>query len=651
MKTNKKFLVMMAAMMLMATSAWASGTITVVKMLNGTANDAAGTVTSSVSATNNVCTLTVTPAEGNYATKEGIAAERVISGDLAQSRRRNAPEMSNLIEVSATDATADPSGMTTYTFQMPDTGYDVEVTVNFRSRQSIAGGTLTLTTPAEGYTYDGEAKEPAVTVTLGGETLAATDYTVAYGNDIHDNIDAGEVTVTVTGAKTYTGTLTKTFTIAKASIEFSVGIDGWTYGTYSDEVNIPYTEGLEDLDVMPTYTYKAKNAADNTYTETVPTDAGDYVIRATVAETANYAAGEATAEFTIGKAELGNVNVTIEGWTYGDTAKTPVVNGNIGKGAETFEYASQNAVAENWTTTVPTDAGSYLIKATIAETANYLGTTVRSNFTIQQASLSAVVIADIADQDYTGSQITPDITVTFNGNVVDASEYTVNYGENTNVGQGTVTLATTNKNFVAGEVSPQKTFNILGTELSMGGHQWITYQATANLTIPAGLAAYIVTAVNDRSVTAQQVNYIPQGVGILLTIVGAEVLETYVATRYTGEEGTFDNNLLQGCAEATPVSDLTAERNIYVLYNDEFVKTTSGTIPVGRAYLPVSKTVAAGARLAINFADEATGINVLPVNGEKRMEDGYFDLNGRRLSAKPAKAGLYISNGRKVVIR
>jgi len=651
MKTNKKFLVMMAAMMLMATSAWASGTITVVKMLNGTANDAAGTVTSSVSATNNVCTLTVTPAEGNYATKEGIAAERVISGDLAQSRRRNAPEMSNLIEVSATDATADPSGMTTYTFQMPDTGYDVEVTVNFQSRQSIAGGTLTLTTPAEGYTYDGEAKEPAVTVTLGGETLAATDYTVAYGNDIHDNIDAGEVTVTVTGAKTYTGTLTKTFTIAKASIEFSVGIDGWTYGTYSDEVNIPYTEGLEDLDVMPTYTYKAKNAADNTYTETVPTDAGDYVIRATVAETANYAAGEATAEFTIGKAELGNVNVTIEGWTYGDTAKTPVVNGNIGKGAETFEYASQNAVAENWTTTVPTDAGSYLIKATIAETANYLGTTVRSNFTIQQASLSAVVIADIADQDYTGSQITPDITVTFNGNVVDASEYTVNYGENTNVGQGTVTLATTNKNFVAGEVSPQKTFNILGTELSMGGHQWITYQATANLTIPAGLAAYIVTAVNDRSVTAQQVNYIPQGVGILLTIVGAEVLETYVATRYTGEEGTFDNNLLQGCAEATPVSDLTAERNIYVLYNDEFVKTTSGTIPVGRAYLPVSKTVAAGARLAINFADEATGINVLPVNGEKRMEDGYFDLNGRRLSAKPAKAGLYISNGRKVVIK
>jgi len=651
MKTNKKFLVMMAAMMLMATSAWASGTITVVKMLNGTANDAAGTVTSSVSATNNVCTLTVTPAEGNYATKEGIAAERVISGDLAQSRRRNAPEMSNLIEVSATDATADPSGMTTYTFQMPDTGYDVEVTVNFQSRQSIAGGTLTLTTPAEGYTYDGEAKEPAVTVTLGGETLAATDYTVAYGNDIHDNIDAGEVTVTVTGAKTYTGTLTKTFTIAKASIEFSVGIDGWTYGTYSDEVNIPYTEGLEDLDVMPTYTYKAKNAADNTYTETVPTDAGDYVIRATVAETANYAAGEATAEFTIGKAELGNVNVTIEGWTYGDTAKTPVVNGNIGKGAETFEYASQNAVAENWTTTVPTDAGSYLIKATIAETANYLGTTVRSNFPIQQASLSAVVIADIADQDYTGSQITPDITVTFNGNVVDASEYTVNYGENTNVGQGTVTLATTNKNFVAGEVSPQKTFNILGTELSMGGHQWITYQATANLTIPAGLAAYIVTAVNDRSVTAQQVNYIPQGVGILLTIVGAEVLETYVATRYTGEEGTFDNNLLQGCAEATPVSDLTAERNIYVLYNDEFVKTTSGTIPVGRAYLPVSKTVAAGARLAINFADEATGINVLPVNGEKRMEDGYFDLNGRRLSAKPAKAGLYISNGRKVVIK
>lgn len=646
MKQTIKHFVSLAALLLTVTTAFASD-VTIVKQLNGTVSESAGTVAQEVNASNNECTLTVTPAAGNYVTAGFITVEKLIDGDQAQARR--APGMTETIAVTATDTEADPSGETTYTFEMPGSEYDVEVTVNFQSRQSIAEGTLTLTIPDEGYTYDGEAKEPAVTVMMGGKPLPAANYTVAYGNNTHNNIDAGEVTVTVTGARTFTGTLTQTFTIAKAPLpEFSVGIEGWTYGTYSSEVNIPFTEGLDNMDVMPTYTYKAKDAADNTYTETVPTNAGDYVIKATVAETDNYAAGEATAEFTIAKADLGNVSVMLEGWTYGETAKTPTVNGNIGKGAETFGYANRLAANLVYEATVPSAAGEYSVKATIAETDNYNGAEVTANFTIQQASLSAVVIADIADQDYTGSQITPAITVTFKGNTVDASEYTVSYGENINIGLGTVTLTTTNKNFAAGAEAPQKTFNIVGTELNMNGHDWITYMATADLTIPAGLEAYIVTAVSDRSVTAQQITYIPQGVGILLTI--AEPHDTYVATSYKGEVGTFNNNLLQGCTVETGVSSLTAQNDIYVLYNGEFVKSVSGTIPAFRAYLPVSKSTVAGTRLAITFADEVTGIQD---NSREAIttDNSYFDLNGRRLTTKPTKAGLYILNGHKVIIK
>lgn len=36
-------------------------------------------------------------------------------------------------------------------------------------------------------------------------------------------------------------------------------------------------------------------------------------------------------------------------------------------------------------------------------------------------------------------------------------------------------------------------------------------------------------------------------------------------------------------------------------------------------------------------------------NGQSSMDNGYYDLQGRRLSGKPAKKGLYIYNGRKVV--
>lgn len=64
------------------------------------------------------------------------------------------------------------------------------------------------------YTYDGKAKTPTVTVKNDVATLLEdTDYTVKYTN----NINAGTATVTVTGIGNYTGTMTKNFTISKAS--------------------------------------------------------------------------------------------------------------------------------------------------------------------------------------------------------------------------------------------------------------------------------------------------------------------------------------------------------------------------------------------------------------------------------------------------
>lgn len=63
------------------------------------------------------------------------------------------------------------------------------------------------------YTYDGKAKEPAVTVTATGVSgnVPTTGYTAKYSN----NTNAGTATVTVTGAGNFTGTKTATFTITK----------------------------------------------------------------------------------------------------------------------------------------------------------------------------------------------------------------------------------------------------------------------------------------------------------------------------------------------------------------------------------------------------------------------------------------------------
>jgi hypothetical protein len=450
----KNNLVMMVATLLMATNVWAGGDVRIIKQLNGTVDNDAGTVISDIS--DGKCTLTVTPADGNYITVEFITAERTIVGDLAQTRLK-APDMNgNDIEVDELDVTAGPSGTTTYKFTMPAADYDVEVVADLQTRTFIGGATVTLAETE--YDYDGNAKTPEVSsVVLGTTTLSATtDYTVSYSN----NIAAGTATVTVTGQGIYTGEATATFTINKAALSaLTVSITGWTYGAYKAEDNTPSVQGNNGNGTV-TYTYAAQ-ADVPSFSETIPTNAGPYIVKATVAETDNYSAGEATTTFNIAKANI-TPEVTIQNWTYGDVPSEPVVEGNPGNGALTITYQGDND--DEPTTTVPTNAGGYTVFVSVAETANYNGGETFREFSIEQADFSEVIIANIADQTYTGNPITPTITVTFNDNPVDASDYNVEYASNTNVGTATITLTTTDKNFTQGDTNPSKTFQIVAAQ-------------------------------------------------------------------------------------------------------------------------------------------------------------------------------------------
>ena len=92
--------------------------------------------------------------------------------------------------------------------------YSGEVTKEFtiEASKDISSQGFTVTLSETEYTYDGKAKEPAVTVTKGTEKLRGTDFTVKYEN----NINPGTAKAIVTGAGGYTGTVTKEFTIKEA---------------------------------------------------------------------------------------------------------------------------------------------------------------------------------------------------------------------------------------------------------------------------------------------------------------------------------------------------------------------------------------------------------------------------------------------------
>jgi hypothetical protein len=593
MKLTKKIVALVAV--LMTTASVLASEVTVITMLNGSASSTVGTVESSVS--NGVCTLTVTPASGYYI--DVITAEKTVDGGMAQApRRRTAPGMDNYLQVTAPQSPFDPSVETTWTFSMPSSEYNVEVVANFKERASISSGSLELTLPQDGFAFDGQAKEPAVTVTLDGSTLANSNYTVDYSN----NINAGTATVTVTGVKTYQGTLTQDFAIGKAALSnLSVMIEGWTFGQYDEEVNAPRVNGNVG-EGTENFTYSVANR-DN-FSTTVPEDAGSYTVKVVVAETDNYQAGEATADFTIGKAELSDATVSLVGWTYGDEANIPEVNGNLGEGEVDFFYANAEAPSSDYTTDVPTNAGNYSVKAVIAETDNYLGKEVTNTFSIAKANLSVVTIADIADQTYTGQAVEPIVNVTFNGETVDADEYTVGYSNNTNVGEATVTLTATGINFTAGTTAT-KTFQIMEANAVISAEdQTVTYngegQEFTNWTVDNGAVdvAYFATEA-DRTAGDNQLEVAPLDAGtyyVLLTQSDENYHSDPATALFVIEPKALTEDMVQDLVETSFVYDGNAKTLSFsikdgesvLVENEDYTVSYSDNINVGVATATVT---------------------------------------------------------------
>lgn len=88
-----------------------------------------------------------------------------------------------------------------------------------------------------------------------------------------------------------------------------------------------------------------------------------------------------------------------------------------------------------------------------------------------------------------------------------------------------------------------------------------------------------------------------------------------------------------------------------MLKNGEFHKilANSSKMPAGKAVLRIPGNGVSNVRILsiIGGDDDTTGIHNRPIIEE---ESKWFDLQGRRIE-RPVKAGLYIKNGKKVVIK
>ena len=91
-----------------------------------------------------------------------------------------------------------------------------------------------------------------------------------------------------------------------------------------------------------------------------------------------------------------------------------------------------------------------------------------------------------------------------------------------------------------------------------------------------------------------------------------------------------------------------AECDHYVLSGNKFIWVRdAGTIGSNLCWLELGKKAAAARSLSINGSG-TTGINSVDV---EESADSWYDMNGRKLDEQPARKGVYIQNGKKVVVK
>ena len=324
------------------------------------------------------------------------------------------------VEVSVTDpnyTAVQPSETLTLEIQKAEQSVDV----------SIDGGGWTYGETAKGPDIDGIKENAVTTVTYSGTTNAGEKYDSATAPK-----EAGTYTVTVSWKETTNYKAGEAapveFTVEKAKLtKPTANVDPFVY-TGAEQT---YTPDGFDPDTM-------------TIAGNVQTNAGKYTVTVSVTDKYNYvwADGSDTGiefSFVIGKAEQ-SVNVSIDGWTYGDTAKDYEIVG-IMESADTtaFYSGTTNAGVKYDSATAPTAAGSYTVTVSWVKTDNY---------TAGKAEPVAFVIAkaEIAKPSaHDGTFVYTGAAQTYTPDGFDAATMTIAGNVQTNAGNYTVTVSVTDK--------------------------------------------------------------------------------------------------------------------------------------------------------------------------------------------------------------
>ena len=181
-------------------------------------------------------------------------------------------------------------------------------------------------------------------------------------------------------------------------------------------------------------------------------------------------------------------------------------------------------------------------------------------------------------------------------------------------------------------------------DLFRDGYFWATYVAKENLALPAGLDAYVITSLGTTTATASPLVYIPEDVPVLLKRNDLTINEFSVSVGMGTRPTT---NLLK----VYDTDRTVANREGYVLFRDEFVLVSPGTLPAGRVFLPINESGRSDASFSRSIIIEGDGTTGISGGIIDNSTEQWYDIQSRKFEKKPTRKGVYILNGRKVVVK
>lgn len=183
-----------------------------------------------------------------------------------------------------------------------------------------------------------------------------------------------------------------------------------------------------------------------------------------------------------------------------------------------------------------------------------------------------------------------------------------------------------------------------------------TFYTDKNYVLPQGLTAFGYTSIDGKNTLTKSVEYVAGDIvpaNTAVVVKGAKGSYNYYNTEEVATK-TIERNLLKGVTTDTRFEATSGVKRYILTRADDgilaFYRTNTGNINVkaNRAYLEVPSAMAVA---SFSLEGSATGINNVVTTAAKQ---GIYTISGVRLNATTTKelpAGIYIVDGKKVIVK